>query len=85
MYSVMTADVLMSWIPVAPTRAEDAIFEGWLSDIQLGTLKPDQISETSLGVCFVSEGRFQFQIDVGAAGDDEGSNRSSRLVNVIVE
>ncbi|KAF6765224.1 TRAPP II complex [Ephemerocybe angulata] len=66
---------------------ESIVYEGILSDIPLGRLEPDEVREFSLGVCFLSKGRFELSGQVRAFGVPHLEARVARtsLVASIVE
>lgn len=66
---------------------ESIVFEGILNDIPLGRLEANEARDFSLGVCFLSSGRFELSAQVRPFGIPHLEARTARtsLVAYIVD
>jgi hypothetical protein len=50
--------------------SEHVLYEGVLSDVPVGRLESGKAREIEMGICFVSEGRFELHAEVRVVGCD---------------
>ena len=67
--------------------SESIVFEGILNDIPLGRLEANEVRDFSLGICFLSSGRFELSAQARPFGIPHLEARAARasLVAAIVD